>query len=197
MKKSKLAAIGLSFAFAVGCGVVAAGQWNNVQSASAEGENTNPYVYSIENVTKGTLYEISFLNDYFGYSAPYQYSRKGTEADGELYTPASTRFSIAYTYDACYDEQSQKAEVTVSTIYFKGQDQYMVVSPDDATGKYKVDSVVNVAAEETSFTFTIPAPPNKNQGALIWTPCVKQNYSLRWHYPNQVKGRRLYLPLSP
>ena len=39
----------------------------------------------------------------------------------------------------------------------------------------------------------------KNRSRLIWpllSKCVLSQASLRWHYPNQVIGRRSHLPLS-
>ena len=154
MRKNKLAVVGLSFALAVGCSAVAVSKLSGTYSASADAESMNTYVYSIENITKDTLYEVNFVNDFFGCSAPYQYTALGNTED--YATPAGKRMNVVYTYDACYNEKTQKAEVTVDTIYFKGQDQYMVVSPDGDTGDYKVDSITKIANTETSFTFEIP-----------------------------------------
>ena len=156
MKGKKLATIGLSFVLAVGCCAVVGGQKVEPQAVvAASTENT--YVYSIENYTKGTLYELDFVNDYFGYSAPYsEYNTSSTGSTYALKKAQYYRWNIAYTYDACYNEETQKAEVTVSTLYFNGQDQYMAVAPDDATGAYKVESITKVEKGIASFTFEIP-----------------------------------------
>lgn len=160
MKSSKLLTLGLSFAFAVGCCAVATSAKTEMQSVSAETEN--PYVYSIENYTKGTLYELDFVNDYFGYGAPYeQYASTGVGSSYSLKKAAGYCFRVAYTYDACYDEDPNTpgAQITVSNVNFVSQytrELYMTVAPNTETGKYEVTNITHVAGNTKEFTLTVP-----------------------------------------
>ena len=183
MKGKKLATIGLSFVLAVGCCAVVGGQKVEPQAVvAASTENT--YVYSIENYTKGTLYELDFVNDYFGYSAPYsEYNTSSTGSTYALKKAQYYRWNIAYTYDACYNEETQKAEVTVSTLYFNGQDQYMAVAPDDATGAYKVESITKVEKGIASFTFEIP-----EDGYVVLTTTGSNGLADKFAVGNSVSG---------
>ena len=101
-------------------------------------------VYSVQNITKDATCEVDFINDYFGYSAPY---------DSSTYE----RSLVAYTYDAAED-----GVITLKTanISFPGQDTYLLAEPAEG-GNYTVTEIGRFSTDATptadGYSITIPA----------------------------------------
>ena len=118
--------------------------WQEASAETIPAVESGP-VYSVQNITEDATCEVDFINDYFGYSAPYNY-------------PSTyERSLVAYTYDAAED-----GVITLKTanISFPGQDTYLLAEPAEG-GNYTVTEIGRFSTDATptadGYSITIPA----------------------------------------